>query len=125
MIHGHKAILSPLSSLLSPLYKALSSIQSVPLSSIPEPVSLLSHCVSMGRVPDACGYGRLVSLTISSHKSVVAERPLSASSLVGILHIALVFRNEGRHDRVVGLIHGGLDVLWALADGINGLVDGE
>ncbi|MBQ7512205.1 MAG: hypothetical protein IJU11_05630, partial [Prevotella sp.] len=58
----------PLSSIQS---IPLSSIQSVPLSSIQgsllyaEPVSLLSHCVSVERVPDACGHRRFVSLAIS------------------------------------------------------------
>ena len=56
---------------LSSFPSPLSSIQSVPLSSIQgsllyaEPVSVLSHCVSVGSVPDACGYRRFVSLTIS------------------------------------------------------------
>ena len=64
------SLLFPLSSLLyttlSPLYNALSSIQRSLLYA--KPVSLLSHCVSVESVPDACGYGRFVSVTISSQE---------------------------------------------------------
>ena len=35
-----------------------------------KPVSVLSHCVSMGRVPDACGYGCFVSLPLFRKKNV-------------------------------------------------------
>ena len=45
--------------------------------------------------------------------------------LIGIFDEALVLGFKGRHDAVVGLIHGSLDVLWALTNGIDGLVDGQ
>ena len=49
---------------------SLSSIQSSLLYAelsllYAEPVSLLSHCVSVESVPDACGHRRFVSLAIS------------------------------------------------------------
>ena len=45
--------------------------------------------------------------------------------MIGIFNETLIFGFEGRHDAVVGLIHRRLDVLWTLADGIDGLVDGQ
>lgn len=50
---------------------------------------------------------------------------ISKGLLVGILDEALVLGLEGRHDAVVGLVHGGLDILRTLTDGIDGLVDGQ
>ena len=37
----------------------------------------------------------------------------------------MVLGYESRHDAVVGLTHGGIDVFWSLADRVDGLMDGQ
>ena len=37
----------------------------------------------------------------------------------------MVLGYESRHDAVVGLTHGSIDVFWSLADRIDGLMDGQ
>ena len=45
--------------------------------------------------------------------------------LVGILHIALIFGRESRHDGVITFRHAAIDVFRTLSFGIDGLVDGK
>ena len=45
--------------------------------------------------------------------------------LVGILHIALIFLVESRHDGVITFRHAAIDVFRTLSFGIDGLVDGK
>ena len=54
----------------------------------------------------------------------IVDREVTTGLLVGVLNEALILWCKGRHDGVVSLVHGGLDVLQALTDGIDRLVNG-